>query len=149
MFDLQLFAERLGEIIFDNRTNAIKTANALGVPKSTIYRYLNAQHMPSVEMLSKLADFFKCSVDFLIGLDDENFATHFQKLPPFSERFRFIIKKFGVTKYRLVKDTGIHESTVYLWQNGQSKPTIESAVKLAEYFGCSVDYIIGRETERF
>mgnify|MGYP006990149611 CR=1 FL=1 len=29
-----------------------------------------------------LADFFNCSTDFLLGLEDENYSSYFEKCPP-------------------------------------------------------------------
>lgn len=144
MFNIIMFAERLADLFFENKLNAIMVAQAIGVSKSTVYRYLNAERMPGVEMLTKLADYFGCTLGFLIGADHENYATNFGKCPPFSERLRSLLKEYRVTKYKLTRATGIPESIVYTWQNGQSQPNIESVIKLAEYFNCSVDYILGR-----
>lgn len=33
------------------------------------------------------------------------------------------------------------------WENGKTRPSIEDLIKLADYFGVSVDYLIGRESE--
>jgi transcriptional regulator with XRE-family HTH domain len=145
MFNLSLFAERLNELIFDNKTNAIEVSKAIGVSKSAIYRYLKSERIPSVDLLVKLSNYFNCSINFIIGLDSDNYTKNHLICPPFYERFRFLLDKFKVTKYKLVKDTHIPESIVYTWQNGQCVPTIESIMKLAEYFNCSVDYIVGRE----
>lgn len=145
MFNLSLFAERLNEIIFDSKTNAIEVSKKISVSKTTIYRYINAERIPGIEMLIKLADHFNCSINFLIGVDSDNYTTNFIDCPPFSERFRFLLEKFNVTKYKLNKDTQIPESIIYTWQNGECTPSIESVMKLAEYFNCSIDYILGRE----
>lgn len=145
MFNMPLFAERLNDLIFDNKTTAVQTAKALGVPKSTIYRYLNAERIPNIDMLIKLADLLHCSISFLIGIDNDNYLINPNQCPVFSERLKFLISNFKITKYKLTKDTDIPESIIYSWQSGKSQPSIESVLKLAEYFNCSVDYIVGRE----
>lgn len=50
----------------------------------------------------------------------------------------------GVSQYALAKKLGISQSTISNWLNGKKEPSIESLWKLADYFGESVDYIIGR-----
>ncbi len=50
----------------------------------------------------------------------------------------------GISQYALAKKLGISQSTISNWLNGKKEPSIESLWKLADYFGESVDYIIGR-----
>lgn len=145
MFNLSLFAERLNELFFDNNTNVIDVEKLTDIPKSTLYRYLKAETIPSVAMLIKLAEHFNCSIDYLIGIDTDNYYTVNIKSPPFSERFHFLLKKFEVSKYKLNKELGLPDTSLYNWQNGKREPSIESIMKLAEYFNCSIDYIVGRE----
>lgn len=145
MFNLSLYAERLNELFFDNQTNVIEVENHTNIPKSTLYRYLKAETIPSVDMLIKLADHFRCSIDYLIGLDNDSYYTASYNCAPFSERFRFLLNKFQVSKYKLNKELGLPDTSLYNWQNGKREPSIESIIKLAEYFNCSVDYIVGRE----
>jgi len=145
MFNLSLFSERLNELFFDYHTNVIDVEKLTGIPKSTLYRYLKSETIPSVEMLIKIADHFKCSIDYLIGIDIDNYNSNNTICPPFSERFRFLLNKFEVSKYKLNKELGLPDTSLYNWQNGKREPSIESIMKLAEYFNCSVDYIVGRE----
>ncbi len=50
----------------------------------------------------------------------------------------------GISQYALAKKLGISQSTISNWLNGKKEPSIESLWKIADYFGESVDYIIGR-----
>ena len=146
MFVLSNFAEKLEELMFDNQTSPTQLAEALGVPKTTVYRYLKKAHAPKLDILVKIANIFECTTDYLLGLEAENSATHFNtQLPLFRERFPLLLKENEVTKYRLCKDLEFTESEVYFWQNGKRSPSVESVVLLAEYLGCSVDFVLGRE----
>lgn len=42
------------------------------------------------------------------------------------------------------KATGISSGNISDWKNGRSKPNAETLIKVADYFSCSVDYILGR-----
>lgn len=44
----------------------------------------------------------------------------------------------------LSKSTGISSGNICDWKNGRSKPNAETLVKIADYFACSVDYLLGR-----
>lgn len=51
------------------------------------------------------------------------------------------------TAKKLSDKTGISTGNISDWKSGKSKPTAEALVLIAEYFDCSVDYLLGR-TER-
>jgi len=51
----------------------VELSRALGVSKQCISNWENDNIQPSIEMLVKLADFFKVSTDSLLGLTYENF----------------------------------------------------------------------------
>ena len=62
-----------------------------------------------------------------------------------SERIFQIIKNRGITAYRLAQETGIAESTFGQWRKCPSSNIRSSnLVLIADYLGCSVDYLLGR-----
>jgi transcriptional regulator with XRE-family HTH domain len=61
------------------------------------------------------------------------------------ERIKELMDKKGVTLYRLSKATGIPYSTLAHHKNGETKLGIEKIRKIADYFGVSVDYLMGKE----
>lgn len=55
------------------------------------------------------------------------------------------IEKKGDTWYRVAKETGISISLFGKWKkNPSSKVSSEKLVLIADYLGCSVDYLLGR-----
>lgn len=54
---------------------------------------------------------------------------------------------FGDTDYRVAKETGITMSTLYDWKHGRSKPKTEKLLKIAKYFGVSIELLIGEEVD--
>lgn len=61
------------------------------------------------------------------------------------EIFERLLKQKGVTPYRVYKDTGVSQSTLSDWKRGRSTPKAEILSKIAEYFGVSVDYLLGKQ----
>ena len=61
------------------------------------------------------------------------------------EIFAELLKKKGVTPYQVHKATGVAQSSLSDWKNGKSKPKYEKMQKIADYFGVSVDYLLGNE----
>lgn len=45
-------------------------ANKIGVSKSTVYMYLRGERTPKKEIMEKIADYFNCDIDYLLGRSD-------------------------------------------------------------------------------
>ena len=89
---LQNFVESLSELIFQSNLSVKEFAEQLGCEKATIYRYLRGVKMPSVEMTVKMADFFACSTDYLLGLESDKYPRRFRACPPFHEQLPILLK---------------------------------------------------------
>lgn len=59
--------------------------------------------------------------------------------------FEQLLQKNGVSSYKVAKDTGISQVTLSNWKNGISTPKQDKLIKLAEYFGVSLNYMMGIE----
>ncbi|MBR3803908.1 MAG: helix-turn-helix transcriptional regulator [Clostridia bacterium] len=46
-------------------------ANKLNTTQQTVSRWINGQNEPDLKMLNSLADIFNCSVDYLLGREDD------------------------------------------------------------------------------
>lgn len=62
----------------------------------------------------------------------------------FTKRFNEILNKKQVTAYKVAKETGISQGLVNEYKNGVKLPTIPNLIKIADYLGCSIDYLLGR-----
>lgn len=63
------------------------------------------------------------------------------------EIFEQLLQKYNVTSYKVGKETGIASSTFTDWKNGKSKPKKEKLQKIAKYFGVTIEYLMGIETD--
>ena len=62
-----------------------------------------------------------------------------------SQRILKIIEEKGVTEYRVSKETGISNSFFGKWKaHPTSKISSCNLVLIADYLGCSVDFLLGR-----
>lgn len=146
--NLSIFADRLSELIFDSKKTARDVAKETVIGKTTVYEYLSGQKMPTLHNLVKLADYFGCSTDYLLGLEQEQTESTFQVCKPFHERFQEVLQYFAISRYRLEQMTGIAESALYYWAKGQKCPTIENILLVCEKLDCRVDFFIGRSNVR-
>lgn len=141
MFNL---SENLKDLMAEAEIKVSALAQITGIDSSTILTLLRGDGLPYVDTLVKLADYFKCSTDYLLGLTDQLSEEEFKQRPPFSEQLTFLLNHYKISKYKLEKQTGLSEKTVNRWHNGKTEPSVDSLIRLSECFDCSVDFILGR-----
>ena len=53
----------------------------------------------------------------------------------------------GVTDYIVARETGLNQSVFSDWKKGKSTPKTDKLLRIAQYFGISLDYLVtGRKT---
>lgn len=60
--------------------------------------------------------------------------------------FEELLKAHETTVYRVSKETRISASTFTDWKNGRSVPKTDKMKKIADFFGVSLDYLLGSDT---
>ncbi len=143
--NLSIFAERLSDLILDNNLTPETLAKDIDCCRASTYKYLTGQRIPTVDILVRIADYFHCSTDYLVGLE-ENFhtSTIFKPCPPFKERIPAICEHFNISRYKLHQITKIGNTPLYYWAKGETIPTVENLYKMAKALNCSLDFILGR-----
>ena len=141
---LSNFTETLNDLMMERNIKAVNLAKALDMGTSTLSRYTRGQRLPNLECLVKLADYFNCSTDYLLRLEDDNLATDFLPCPPFAERLTYLLDYFKVSASSIYKNEGISKARFFVWKNGTGQPNVENIVTLSKIFNCSVDFVIGR-----
>lgn len=53
----------------------------------------------------------------------------------------------GITQRQLAVNTGIQQANICRWEKGLNRPNIMDCWRLADFFGVSIDYLIGRYDE--
>jgi len=142
---LSNFSENLLELLEDKKITAEQLGKSIGVDPSEIYRYLRKEYLPNLTNIIKIADGYGCSIDYLLGLVPFPKSTKFRQTPPFSESFKAILAKRGVSRYRLNKESEISINCIDNWYHGRYTPSLDKVIALAKHFDCSIDELLGRE----
>lgn len=53
-----------------------------------------------------------------------------------------------LTQAELQKQTGIEQALLSKYENGQRVPTTQALIALADFYGVSIDYLLGRTDRR-
>lgn len=51
----------------------------------------------------------------------------------------------GVSQKEVAKATGISQKAISFWERNERTPNIADCIKLADYYGISLDELVGRE----
>ena len=54
----------------------------------------------------------------------------------------------GMSAREAAKQIGVPPTTYHNWEKGEREPNSDMLIKLADFFGVSIDYMIGRSEER-
>ena len=66
-----IFCERLSELKREKGLTTLQLANAISYSKTVVYYWEKGQREPTAQALLALSNFFNCSIDFLVGKEDE------------------------------------------------------------------------------
>lgn len=145
MYILSNFSESLGELLILHDLTEKSLSEKTGIPVACISLYLRRMQVPYIKALVKLADFFHCSVDYLIGLSDDDTEVMPSELPPFAAQLEKLMADCQMPPTKIYACKEISKSSFYEWKRGKSLPTLESLVALAQIFHCSVDDVLVRK----
>ena len=62
-------------------------------------------------------------------------------------RLKDLREEHNLTQKELGALVGVAQSNINRWENGTVRPSADFVVKLADYFGVSTDYLLGRTDE--
>ncbi len=62
-------------------------------------------------------------------------------------RLKEIRKSRGISQQKLAIDLNTNQNTISRYETGEREPGINELIKIADYFGVSVDYLLERSDE--
>ena len=145
MVILSNLSENLKELMAERSINQVSLAAALGTGRTKLSDIMNGKNAPSYATFLLLIEFFHCSADFLLGLsEDPREEVPYNPVPPFGECLRKMLEKTQTSQYAFIKRSGISWGVCYHWLTGTSAPSMDNLVRIAHFFDCSVDELLGR-----
>lgn len=63
-------------------------------------------------------------------------------------RIRELRKKARLSQQALANQIGVFRNTISNWETGYSQISLENAKNVAEYFGVTIDYLLGSESDK-
>jgi len=63
----------------------------------------------------------------------------------FAERLKGLRLERALTQTQLAEATGMSQSGIAGYEKGDRMPDLDCVIKLAKFFGCTIDYLVGIE----
>ena len=152
-----MFSSTLLKLMKESRISQSELASELQTHRQNVYQWVSGKTVPRNDMLIKLADFFKVSVDHLLGKENKTFAskpkkesannfnkqTVKQKLNKqfstnqnlkeiFSDNLKYYRKQAGLTQDDFAKAVNTDPVYISYIENGKRFPSIEYIEKMAK-----------------
>lgn len=141
MDNLSIFVDCLKEYMAQNGLSINKFAQKTGVAERAVSKWICGTYFPSIDCVKKVAVELDCSTDYLFGMSERKMSCPSLSGKAFIDKFNKACADKKVTAYKVAKECGFGESMISKWKKGKS-PKTETLIKLANYFGFSLDYFI-------
>lgn len=135
-----------------NRRNPYIVRKTVGweldtVNGKAIQKYITIGFAPTKEKgLEMLREYNKNPYNYKVSSSKSTISLEKPELNAVNLNNLFkLIEAKGINAKKLSDDTGISTGNISEWKKGRSFPSGQKLITLANYFNCSIDYIVGRK----
>lgn len=139
------FKDTFNELYAECEMTLKEFSEKFDLSEYVVLRWKNSAGDKKLKSLIKTADFFNCSVEYLCGKTNTRLDYVPKECPEISEWLPQVMKKNGVTSYKLFRDTEIRPAHYYYWLKGYAAPMLGSLEIMAQYLDVTLDHLIGRD----
>lgn len=123
-------------------------AKRAGVNKNVISKVVNYGIIPSVNSLIKIADYLNISLKYLLCKTDSTDFIKSTSSVTFHERLLQLKEENDLNYADITNKTSFARNSIHVWIKRKNLPTLDYLFQLADFFGVSVDYLLGRTDYR-
>lgn len=141
------FVERLNLLLNERDLSIRQLSREVGISSSQLSKYSTGHYEPSLKNALKIAAYFSCSLDFLLGLEDFKLNAYVYNEPNkeiFIQRFNALVKQRNLNFNKLSKHTYLNRNTIYNFEKNIGFPKLDILVRLSKELNVTVEYLIGR-----
>ena len=146
---MDTFARRLREQREKRGISQNEMASILNIKETAYQHYEYGRVKPKVETLTKMAEFFEVSTDFLLGLTDNNETKRSKFEDNIKKSIATILraerKRIGITQKQMADQLNLGYTTYQQYENCKRMPLNELLVHMANYFHIEMDMLLGRK----
>lgn len=133
--------ENLLYICKDRELDFKDLSKKTGINLQTIYKFCERGVNPTLDIVVKLCNCLDCSIDYLLGLTNNDVKDGIYKPENFIKNYEMLLKERNLSNYKICKDTNIGRNRIYDWKKGKF-PYVSTLITLSEYFNVSIDFLL-------
>ena len=141
---MESFNERLIELMTNIPIADDQLGKVIGVDGSAVHLWRTSKTDISLSNAIRVAEYFKCSLEFLFGRVDTQLDFTPKPALPFYERLTSIMVAKKISRYRLCKDLKKGHGHFDRWKSGVD-PRMNTVIELADYLKVTLDELVGLE----
>ena len=137
---------RLSDLRVDNDLKQKDMIDILKTTRSTYSQWeLGINDIPILKA-NELANFYKVSLDYLLGISNINYQTKRQEIDfdLMRKRMKELRKKLNQTQEAVGRKIGFDQRLYAHYEKGTRIPKTFKLMYIAKYFNVSMDYLVGR-----
>lgn len=138
------FADTITEFMLNKSMTIKDFSHAVNISAPVVGQWIRQEIFPTAASAVKVADYLDCSLDYLFGRSSQREFIRAASPVSFKARLKDILCAQSTSRYKIARACGIEPSLMSKWLLNGCMPKIESLLKLADYFNCSLDYLVGR-----
>lgn len=132
-----------------DKITASSIATYLGISKKTLSNYVNGDAYIPLTHLNKLCNFFNVSLDYLLGLtQEENYKDNIKidNLDSISigKRLKETRKNLKISQEQVANIIGVNKSSISRYEQGNTLILTICLYTYCQKYNISSDYIIGK-----
>ena len=143
------FTKRLSDLILMDGLSHSELCSEIHVQRKSLYCWLNGTYYPQYDALIRLSDYFKVSINYLLGISYDAYTAEHCPIEEVPEQFITKLKNYindnRLSRYALSKKVGVGQCTLNRWFECNSMPETAVIIRIAKVVGQSVDYLLGYE----
>ena len=136
------FQERLQDLLVENELSRLQLSKKIGISFETLNGYFNKGFYPELSVAIKIADYYDCSLQYLMGLT-EDYQTSDKNNLSFIDTIKKLLSENNLSIEKFMKALNMSEANYYRWKNKNNNPAMQSLIAIAKFFDVSIDYLVG------
>lgn len=144
-------SKNLKELRIESGLSQAQLAEKTGLSQSAIARWELGKTEPTASAIELLADFFNISTEILLQGDSAILPSEPPEIvaPLPSNRIKLLRKSRNLTQAQVADAVELGRQAYAYYEKGERAPSPETLCKLADFFGVSVDELLGRTPQLF
>ena len=142
------YYHRLKDVRTDFDMSQREVAEILCITPQQYQLYESGKREMPMHLFIKLADFFDIPIDFLAGIDKNDYNENLTKqkeISYFYQKIRDIREDFDMTQKQVAEILNITTQQYQLYESGKREMPMHHFIALAEHYGVTIDYLVGRD----